>query len=316
MRQSAPPLAPPPLAPIAIFIFNRPDHLRATLATLTACAGFAGSPVVVFGDGPKRDDQRPAVEAARAVAREVLGDRCTYQFSPVNKGLARSIIDGVKAVLAEHGRVIVVEDDLALAPGFLTYMNGALEHYKDDRHVYQVSGHTFPAPELRGSSSAVLLPWTTTWGWGTWTRAWDQLDETSAGWQQLQTDAALRRRFNLDGVYDYATLFQRQMKGLSDSWGIRWYWTVFKRNGLVVFPPQTLVHNAGMDGSGSHGRGAFRSFAAGGQAFHDGPVTFPAPVVDEAARRAVVRAVWQQNGGWTGQLVDRAKKLAVALSGR
>ena len=47
----------PSSAPIAIFIFNRPDHLRATLIGLKACVGFAGSPVVVFGDGPKRDDE-------------------------------------------------------------------------------------------------------------------------------------------------------------------------------------------------------------------------------------------------------------------
>jgi Glycosyl transferase family 2 len=305
-----------PQAPIAIFIYNRPDHLRATLATLTACTGFADSPVIVFGDGPKRDDQWPAVDAARAVAREVLGERATYRFSPVNKGLARSIIDGVGAVVAEHGRVIVVEDDLALAPGFLNYMNTALDWYADQPHIFQVSGYAFAVPELRDSTMAVMLPWTTTWGWGTWDRAWQQLDEASTGWQQLETDAGLRRRFNLDGVYDYATLFQRQMKGLSDSWGIRWYWTVFKAGGLVVFPPQTLVRNTGMDGSGSHGRGLFRRFDGVDQADMTRAIEFPRPIVVEATRRAVVRAVWQQNGGWLGLVIDRLKKVAVSLKGR
>ena len=31
-------------APVAIFIFNRPEHLKATLATLLRCDGCAGRP--------------------------------------------------------------------------------------------------------------------------------------------------------------------------------------------------------------------------------------------------------------------------------
>ena len=139
-------------APIAVFIYNRPDHLRSTLGWLSQCDGFADSPVIVFGDGPKRADQVAQVEAARGVARELLGARADYRFSPVNKGLARSIIDGVNAVVAEHGRVIVVEDDLQLAPGFLVFMNAALEKYADNEQVYQVSGYAADAPELLESA--------------------------------------------------------------------------------------------------------------------------------------------------------------------
>ena len=31
------------------------------------------------------------------------------------------------------------------------------------------------------------------------------------------------------------------------AWDIRWYWTVFSRGGLTLFPPQTLVLNIGAD---------------------------------------------------------------------
>jgi Glycosyl transferase family 2 len=302
----------PQMAPIVVFIYNRPDHLRRTLLSLNACIGFDQSPVIVFGDGPKREDQLASVEAARAVAHDLLGARADYRFSPVNKGLARSIIDGVNAVVAEHGRAIVVEDDLALAPGFLTFMNSALERYADDENVYQVSGYAFNVPELAASHHAIMLPLTSTWGWGTWHRAWLQFDHEAKGWEQLKDDPSLRTRFNLGGANDYATMLLRQMNGASDSWGVRWYWTVFKKNGMVVFPPHSLVRNTGMDGSGSHGRGFFRSYGVTPQIVPMVGLELPDASLDNRSVQAACRAIWRQNGGRIGQLVDVVKAIWVS----
>ena len=250
----------PTPAPIAIFIYNRPDRLRQMLADLMRCDGFERSPVIVFADGPKRPDQAQNVEAARAVAKEMLGDRASYHFSDVNRGLTQSLISGVSAVTAEHGRAIVVEDDLALAPGFLSFMNAGLDRYADIETVFQVSGHAFEVPEFSQRRHAMLLPMTTTWGWGTWARAWNQFDAAATGSEQLTTDATLRRTFNLNGVYDYATMLKRQQLGRGHSWGVLWYWSVFRNQGLTLFPPRTLVYNIGMDASGTNGRGMFRRF--------------------------------------------------------
>ena len=303
-------------APIALFIFNRPAHLRNTLAALMACEGFSAAPIFVFGDGPRLADDCANVDAARKVAQNMLGERAVYTFSEVNKGLARSVIDGVSAVLQKHDRVIVLEDDLGLAPGFLSYVNAALDRYAQDDNVFQISGHAFDAPELSQRSSAAFLPFIGTWGWATWRRAWRQMDEAATGWQAIKEDAALRRRFNLDGVYDYATMLERQMQGKRDSWGIRWYWSVFARDGLVLYPPRTLVRNAGFDGSGSHGRGTLRRYGDSGQDFCSGTIELPAPALDTAAFAAVKRAIARQNGGLAGKLADRVKKFAGKWLGR
>ena len=44
------------------------------------------------------------------------------------------------------------------------------------------------------------------------------------------------------------------MSAQIDSWAILWNWTVFRRSGLVVYPPVSFVRNIGFDGSGSHAR--------------------------------------------------------------
>jgi hypothetical protein len=296
------------LAPIAIFIFDRPEHLKAMLTTLQLCDLFADSPLYVFGDGPCCPEQRPNIEAARATARSMLGDRATYVFSPDNKGLARSIIDGVAQLTESHGRVIVIEDDLDLHPYFLTYMNDALSRYADDDNVFQVSGHCFDVPEFSDRNSAVVLPLTTTWGWGTWARAWSQFEEIPRGWEELQTDKDLRRRFNLGGTYDYTSMLRAFITGRNRSWGVRFYWTVFRAGGVSIFPPVTLVRNCGMDGSGTHGRGLFRHFAV--NAFvRDVPVLeLPDPIVAAADLEYIRKAIFKQNGGLKGRLIDIVKK--------
>ena len=274
------------------------------------CEGFDASDVIIHCDGPRDDGEVDAVTATRELARTLLGEHAEYHFSKVNLGLSGSVIAGVSDTVNRFGRAIVVEDDLALSPAFLTYMNQALDRYVNDERVFQVSGYMFDVPQLTAAPSASFLPFTVSWGWATWKRAWDQFDPMATGWEALRTDKALRRRFNLDGSYDYATMLMRQMAGLRDSWAVRWYWTVFKANGLVLFPPASLVRNIGFDGSGTHGRGLLRRFSKARTAQPLSGVDLPKSVrLDVATYAQVNKALWWQNGGWISPIVDRMRGL-------
>ena len=206
--------------------------------------------------------------------------------------------------------MIVIEDDLELASGFLTYMNAALDRYAGESSVYQVSGYQFDVPVFAQRDSAMFLPFIVSWGWATWKRAWDQFDPLASGWEALRTDKNLCRRFNLDGSYDYATMLVRAMSGSGDGtpWDIRWYWTAFKANGLVLFPPASLVRNAGFDGSGTHGRGFLRRFSRVKTALPPLEINLPKSVFLDAGLFACVKkALWRQNGGLIGSTVDRLR---------
>lgn len=247
-------------APIALFIYRRPSHLKKTIESLQTCEEFWLSPIYVFADGAKDPTDIPAVLETRSVARELLGERAHYVVHDRNRGLAESIIQGVSDLCERFGKVIVVEDDLVVAPSFLRFLNGALDRYAHEPRVMQVSGHMFDVPELFGQSEALFLPMTTSWGWGTWKRAWDHFDVNANGWNECLADADWRKSFDLGGRYPYSRMLREQMKGEVDSWAIRWYFSVFNNSGLVLFPPWSLVQNHGMDGSGTHGRSRRRVF--------------------------------------------------------
>jgi len=292
-------------APIAVFAYRRAGHMRRTLDSLGKCHDFADSPLYVFADGSKGAADAADVTAVRSVAREMLGGRAEYRLSAINRGLSASILGGVATVFERHDRVIVVEDDMELSPGFLRYMNSALQRYQHEPRVMQVSGHMFEVPEFTSRGEALFLPLTTSWGWATWRRAWQSFDAQASGWAELARDSSLRRRFNLDGAFDYATMLESQMTGIGDSWAIRWYWSVFRDDAFAVFPPVSMVRNTGMDGSGTHGRGLLRRLRPSPAELHAGPLQLPDHIgVDEEDLAAVRRALWRDNAGAVGMAVD------------
>ena len=229
--------------------------LLQVMDSLEACEGFSESRLFIFSDGPKNIKDSADVGRVRSLIRARLRPNITLVESDTNLGLDPSILRGVSRLINEFGRVIVLEDDLIVAPQLLLWFNAALEKYADEPEVMQIAGHILDASELRQHRQAVTFPFPTSWGWATWSRAWAQFDPDAKGWETLQRDRALRRRFNLEGAYDYDRTLRANMFKPSPqrAWDIRWYWSIFKADGLCLFPPQTLVLNVGMDGKATHG---------------------------------------------------------------
>lgn len=240
------------LAPIALFAYKRPQHTLRALEALSQCDLADESRLVVFCDGPKRPED---VDAVRQV-REVVRSRPWCGTVEViererNAGLANSVVTGVSDLCREYGRVIVLEDDLVVSPYFLRYMNDALEKYKDEERVMQISGYMFNVA-LAADSDAVFLPFTTSWGWATWKRAWEKFDPSMSAYEAMKKDKKLRFAFNFDGNFDYFSMLEKKYTGQLDSWAIVWYASVFIHKGLVLHPLKTLVRNDGFDGSGTN----------------------------------------------------------------
>jgi hypothetical protein len=240
-------------APIALFVYKRTQHTRYTIENLMKCPEFSDSSLYVFSDAAKKPEDEERVKEVRNLVHTMLGDRAKIVKANTNQGLARSIIGGVSSLLNEYDRVIVLEDDLLVSNRFLTYMNAALTAYQDEPSVMQVSGYMFPVEEFIDRDKAIILPFISSWGWGTWRRAWQHFDPNATGWEILKNDITMRSRFNLGGAYDYFEMIEAQMSGNADSWAIRWYWSVFKHHGYVVYPPISHIDNIGLDGSGTHG---------------------------------------------------------------
>lgn len=240
------------LAPIALFTFKRPEHTRRAIEYLAKNPEFTASPLFIYCDGARNAAEADQVEKTRKLIRDFQHPNKTVIERDKNWGLANSVIYGVTELCERYGRVIVVEDDLIVSPVFLHYLNAALEYYADEPKVMQISGHMFPV-HVTVPEDALFLPFTTSWGWATWDRAWKHFNpNATSGYEKLKNNNKLRDKFELTGSYPCFSMLKRQIEGTVDSWAIRWYLTVFFSEGLVLFPKQTLVLNDGFDGSGTN----------------------------------------------------------------
>jgi hypothetical protein len=295
-------------APIGLFAYNRPGHLSRALAALARNAELASSPVTIFCDGAKTEAAAPAVAETRRVARALAPAHARIVERDRNLGLAASMRRGVTELCDEFGRAIILEDDLEVSTTFLAFMNAALDRYADEPQVMQISGYMFPV-DIAGDDDALFVPLISCWGWGVWARSWAQLGTGAGMYDQLARDAALRRRFDLDGAFPYFAMLERQHRGESDSWGIGWYLDVFAAGGLVLYPRASLVANRGHDGTGVH-KEAASPFEA--DAHELAPTRLPPPNVDELQLRALREFIRRkQRGG----LKARAGRLLEHLLG-
>jgi GT2 family glycosyltransferase len=239
------------LAPIALFVYNRPDHTRRTLIHLQKNVLADESRLYIFCDAAKTDADREKVEQVRQVVRE------TWSFKSVriiershNLGLAESIISGVTQLVYEYGKVIVFEDDMLSSPYTLEYFNEALTYYAKEEKVMHIGAYMYNLKD-KGLPESFFYRAASSWGWATWARAWNQF-EPDIDKLIAQFDTLDIIRFSIEGKMNFWRQVQEFKAGKNNSWAIRWYASIFLKGGLTLNPSRSLINNIGNDGTGIH----------------------------------------------------------------
>lgn len=240
------------LAPIVLFTYNRPIHTKKTIEKLLMAELASESDLIVFSDGPKYEKDIEKVEETRKVLDEVKGFKSIKVYrSEKNKGLAKSVINGVNSVIEQYGTIIVLEDDILVSAQFLRYMNHYLDFYKEKNRV--ISIHAFVYPLKNNSANTYFIRGADCQAWGTWKRGWDLFEnDADKLYKEISSSKEKSYQFDFEGSYPYLKMLKSQIDGKVDSWAIRWYASAFLKDKLTLYPSESLVQNIGMDGSGTH----------------------------------------------------------------
>lgn len=243
------------LAPVIVFAYNRPNHLRQTLAALAKNTLANESELFIYCDGAKEsatDEQKASVADTRKVAHDTSGFKgVTVVERPQNIGLMNNIVGAVTEIVNKYGRVIVLEDDMITSPGTLQYFNDALEAYKDEEKVMHIVSYMFPHRWPLPETFFYTVPYPGG-GWATWSRAWkyypSNIEELYDYWKDKW------RYFNYwnHDEDDLVKQLVDNYNGTLRTWFIRWYAVMLKMGGLTLYPGKSLVTNTGFDGSGDN----------------------------------------------------------------
>ena len=239
------------LAPIVLFVYNRPWHTQQTIEALQKNELAKESELFIYSDAAKNDNAQKSVDEVREYIDYIEGfKKVTIIKREKNWGLADSIIDGVTKIVNKHGKIIVLEDDIVTSPYFLKFMNEALDFYEGEDKVWHISGWNYPI-DTNDLDDVFLWRLMNCWGWATWADKWKYYEKDVDKTIKEFTKEDIKI-FNLDGTEDFFGQVTANYEKKINTWAIFWYVTIFKNNGLCLNPTQTFVENIGHDGSGVH----------------------------------------------------------------
>lgn len=292
-------------APILLFVYNRPEHTRRVIESLKANAEAANSELFIYADQARSETDIQQVSEVRRLIRSTDGfKQVTVIEREKNWGLARNVIDGVTTQVNAHGRVIVLEDDLVVAPHFLRFMNDALEMYKNEEKVGHIQACDFTKdPSL---PDTFLIRWTGSWGWATWERAWKHFNPDGKELLSRLEERHLTRYFDFNGNYPFTRMLRRQIAGKNNSWAIRWNASLFLDGILSLNVGKSLVQNTGFDGSGTNCGGG--GLYASDLWMNPLPVSPISPVEEDKEARKVFERYYRRTNCFWAKAVRRIKR--------
>jgi hypothetical protein len=237
------------LAPIVLFVYNRPWHTQQTIEALQINELAKESELFIYSDAEKSNIAGQEVDKVRSYVKSIDGfKKITIIEREENWGLAKSIIQGVTEIVNQYGKVIVMEDDIVTSPLFLQFMNNGLDFYEQNKKVWHLSGWSYPI-STKGLHDMFLWRVMNCWGWGTWIDRWQYFEKDPAALIE-NWSAEEKYRFDLDGSGVFWSQVEANASKKINTWAIFWYATIFKNYGLCLNPTVSYVENIGHDGSG------------------------------------------------------------------
>ena len=97
------------LAPIVLFVYNRPEHTQRTVEGLLSNPEARESELFIFADAPKvtaSEKDKVNVAKVRRYIHTIQGFKKIHiEEADTNKGLAKSTIEGCSKILNIYGKI-------------------------------------------------------------------------------------------------------------------------------------------------------------------------------------------------------------------
>lgn len=236
-------------SPIILFVYNRPWHTQQTVDALLMNKDASISDLYIFADGIKDNATEKQIidfQKTREFIHTISGFKSiTIVESNINKGLGKSIIDGVTSILENYDSAIVLEDDIVVSSHFLRFMNESLCQYQDEEQVICINGYNI-IPKSKVKETSFFIRGGDCQGWGTWRRAWKQFNPNARELlDYMNNHKRMQKDFTFNGTMYYMDLLRAVLEDQNDSWAIRWYTSTFIKGGLCLYPTKSLTQNIG-----------------------------------------------------------------------
>lgn len=240
------------LAPVGISVYTRLAHFKRAIEALQRNTLAPRTNLIIYSDAPSKDEDIPLVDGVRLYAKSIDGFRTvTVIERPNNYGGVKNAHKAVLQLVRIFKQAIFIEDDIETAPGFLAFMNDALDFYRNDLSVTSISGYSPPLNNINNYVTKDFYVMNRFCGWGC------GLYERTATWlsQKIspqEFDALENKEVLCEFGQDVLSMVKKEVDGELDAADVRCMFRQAVHNCATIYPKHSLVQNFGHDGSGYH----------------------------------------------------------------
>lgn len=240
--------------PVLFLVFNRPSSTRRVFNQLKNAKP---ARLFIAADGPRpdhSDDLILCLEVKEIIDTIDWPCEVFRLYRSGHLGCKRAVSDAISWFFRHVDQGIILEDDCLPVSSFFSFCSDMLDRYKNDPHVFQITGNNFQHGISRGEGSYYFSKYAHIWGWATWKRAWNYYDLELRSWPLFRISTEYQTLFSSEAEKKYWTrkldhYYNDPEK--ADYWSLQWQFACWQQGGAIVTPQKNLVTNIGF-GSGTH----------------------------------------------------------------
>lgn len=243
------------MAPVLIVTYDRIEHLKNTISSLRKNLYAEQTDLFIASDFQRSDSEANKVAVVRSYLEQIVGFKSVTVFArEKNFGVVNNCNSAVQFIFEKYDRIIIMNDDLVTALGFLKFINEAFERYGQNEKIFSITGYCPPIgipPSYQ--FDAFFLGRMNAWGCGMTKDTYNCVCEiTRKEFDEFMANKKLSRAFVKGGGKDMLVMLKQIAYSSLEAWDVRCMYTQFINNQYTVYPTKSLVQNIGFDGTGLH----------------------------------------------------------------
>ena len=240
------------LAPIGISVYTRINHFKQCIEALQNNILAEKSVLFVFSDAAKIKEDEDLVKKVQEFTHSITGfKKVNIIERDKNYGSTKNAPFAHREITEKFEKSIFLEDDIVTAPGFLTFMNEALEFYKDDDRILSITGYSPPINLPNEYDNDIfILPRYNGWGTGVWKSL--MAEPLNIIEKKEFIKIKNKKKVFTVGGEDVLNMIELEINGELNAGDVKVMYYQALNDKYTLYPKKSLTQNIGHDGSGVH----------------------------------------------------------------
>lgn len=240
--------------PVLFLVFNRLDTTQRVFEQIKK----AKPPRLYIGADGARDTKEGELAKVEEIRQYILNNidwECEVKtlFRDKNLGCKKAVSSAITWFFEHEPQGIILEDDCLPVQSFFWFCEEMLNHYKDDKRVWHISGDNFQNGVKRGDGSYYFSRYPHIWGWATWADRWQEYDVDLKSLEEFGNQNMIVDIFdNPSEQRFWLQTFKEVKEGKIDTWDYQWSYCSFVNNGLCILPNVNMISNIGFGENATH----------------------------------------------------------------